>query len=1348
MAVLTIHHYLDIINSFVNNITSSYNSYYLYFGKQHAWLDGSGNETTVATTAAASISQHESQLYKDMAFGKLLQPQNVAFMIPRINWTSGDVYDFYDQDDGDLYNKNFYVMTNNYEVYKCIDNNYGAKSVVKPSLKSTSGTFGTSDGYIWKYMYTLDTAANAAFTTISYIPVNVDADVTENAVGGTIDTIRMTNRGNSYHTFYSGYLISTINDYNVVIDRGASPINGYYTGSSIYLKSGFGSGQIRKIKTYDGTNRIVTVDSPFEVYTTMQLKDISGTFNSGATLTQNVDVISYLYKQGIFHVGDNVIQSDSGANGTIIVSNDLQIKVVRNSGGTTFNILNPYPIVDTQQAGTLKAGNIRVSPFTALAISSNTGAFTVGEKIYQSNGTSNTANGFVFSATSSKILLTNTAGSWVSTYQTKGITSNSNAVITAVTSDNTGNTYVFANTGTSFVSEYAVGSYIRFGADANNNVRRVVTVNSSVISVDVPFNNSAISNVHYSIPYALRPDSISITSGNGYISNTNLNGSIIAFSNQSILGLSYITGEKITMVDISNTSQTVTGIVSFANNTNMVVSDIVGSGFVGGVTNTSIDLGYSSIAGSFTVGDIVADSSTGGVGTIGQLVTVSGITHMIVNNISGTFTVGDTLQKQGATNVTGSISSVYSTNFYIKGSSSLQRAHIDSVLSYPNITIKTQLGQFLPGQLVFARNSTTLNQEGTANLISYFPSLNEGTEYVISPTVTIDGDGIGAVAYAVVNNSIDVFYTGSNGSFNIGESITNLTGGATGIIYAANSTAIGVTPTQSEFRVSDYIVNRTGVSAIISGIGKVISGVSAEIYFSDITGTFIVGDIITESTTGAVGTVATVTDSYMLLKFNIGLFNPTNVFVNNKGTQATINKVVVSPHNIDSIKIVNAGSGYTSANIGVVANSNYGTGAIAKAIISPVAGHGGDTKAELGARYAGISINIDTGSNESYRFPITGSYRKVGILENPLFDDVTINLASNSFDRVKLQLSGTLSGSFETGEVVYQTNTHSAGLVVYSNSSFIELKNIKMPRGEFAFRSSYANGSVANDNIIGLSSRVVANVYQANISLFQAGIDKNQDGYVDIISETTSGANGRITYVISNTQLVLTGVSGKFTNSDVVSDSTTNSYANVISIFTSNGTIDSTATFGDRFNQLIRVPFTTASNPFFTNFEYIKQNGTLATGRVVDSSHNIDLVISNKTGTILTGDTVNNSINEARGRVIFANSTYLRLSEVSGTFSSGDSIVTTTASGTANVTSALSVVIMDDVSNGNRFSAGPLAGDYIGQTSGAICKNIINNTIVYPDLMIILLFSNHGHNLCLEYHLALLLQLEVVHLYI
>jgi len=42
---------------------------------------------------------------------------------------------------------------------------------------------------------------------------------------------------------------------------------------------------------------------------------------------------------------------------------------------------------------------------------------------------------------------------------------------------------------------------------------------------------------------------------------------------------------------------------------------------------------------------------------------------------------------------------------------------------------------------------------------------------------------------------------------------------------------------------------------------------------------------------------------------------------------------------------------------------------------------------------------------------------------------------------------------------------------------------------------------------------------------------------------------------------------------------------------------------------------------------------------------------------------------------------------------------------------------MDDVSNGNRFSAGPLAGDYIGQTSGAICKNIINNTIVYPDLM-------------------------------
>lgn len=64
----------------------------------------------------------------------------------------------------------FYCVTSDYHVYKCLDNNGGSVSTVKP-FSITHKLIELSDGYIWKYMYTIPIASRNKFMTLSDIPV-------------------------------------------------------------------------------------------------------------------------------------------------------------------------------------------------------------------------------------------------------------------------------------------------------------------------------------------------------------------------------------------------------------------------------------------------------------------------------------------------------------------------------------------------------------------------------------------------------------------------------------------------------------------------------------------------------------------------------------------------------------------------------------------------------------------------------------------------------------------------------------------------------------------------------------------------------------------------------------------------------------------------------------------------------------------------------------------------------------------------------------------------------------------------------------------------------------------------
>ena len=157
MAVLTIKHYNDIIDSFIQNVGDSSKSYYVWIGHANPWPDDNN-----PPEANGSVDEYELTTYDHIVYGKKITSSDVSFMVPRYDWANNTAYSRYDQNDGDLYSKIFYVRTSEGNVYKCIDNNSG-NSTVQPSLTSTSGTFKTGDGYVWKYLYTIETNANTKF---------------------------------------------------------------------------------------------------------------------------------------------------------------------------------------------------------------------------------------------------------------------------------------------------------------------------------------------------------------------------------------------------------------------------------------------------------------------------------------------------------------------------------------------------------------------------------------------------------------------------------------------------------------------------------------------------------------------------------------------------------------------------------------------------------------------------------------------------------------------------------------------------------------------------------------------------------------------------------------------------------------------------------------------------------------------------------------------------------------------------------------------------------------------------------------------------------------------------------
>ena len=484
--VLTKKFEVDISQQFIDDVKQANNTYFIFTAKSTPWSDD--NNPPLANTAQNSYDQ---SVYENILYGKRITENDVSLLIRRVDWANNTSYAEYNKDDENLYDKNFYVYNpNNKAVYKVIEAGSG-NSVVIPSIISTNN-FKTSDGYLWKYMFTVQESSMKKFGSNTYIPVNSNSTIENSAIPGSIESIKVIDGGEGWLAYHTGTIQNIVNNSVITISANASSFSDFYVGSTIYLKSGLGSGQIRDIIDYDGASKRIVVNPAMDININLILSNISGQFFVGDTVTQNLIALSIISQSGYIQPGDTINQLN-GATGRIVTANTSYLKVI---------------------------------PLSSLE-------FQINTPIDGGRG------------------------------QTTG---NSTVTVAA------GNTTITAAANALFSTFYTVGDYIKLGNTTVWEIQRISSIaNNTSLTVSSPFTSAFTTKNHFKMASGATVASITNLTTSGTVKFVDVSSVELDIANS--VG-NFDLGEVVTQANTTSN-----GIISFANSSKLIITNITGPGF-------------------------------------------------------------------------------------------------------------------------------------------------------------------------------------------------------------------------------------------------------------------------------------------------------------------------------------------------------------------------------------------------------------------------------------------------------------------------------------------------------------------------------------------------------------------------------------------------------------------------------------------------------------------------------------------------------------------------------------------------------------------------------------------------
>ena len=219
---------------FVESVSEQANSlYYVWAGRHVAWPDDINPPTP-------TDSQEDTyyQIYRDMMFGKKVNATDIKHMVDNNTWTSGTVYNQYENTAAAL--TNYFVVVSEsggYSVFKCLFNNKGGASISPPTKDATTADddvyITTADKYQWVLMYFIPTAQYNKFATSSKVPIIANNAVEANAVSGAIDVIKVNTGGSRYFSVASGVVKTANVSSNTLIHELESLVSANVTPTSV-----------------------------------------------------------------------------------------------------------------------------------------------------------------------------------------------------------------------------------------------------------------------------------------------------------------------------------------------------------------------------------------------------------------------------------------------------------------------------------------------------------------------------------------------------------------------------------------------------------------------------------------------------------------------------------------------------------------------------------------------------------------------------------------------------------------------------------------------------------------------------------------------------------------------------------------------------------------------------------------------------------------------------------------------------------------------------------------------------------------------------------------------------------
>ena len=350
--------------------------YYLGIGRPQAFAtqtrgdlrtENQGTDSAAITPADSIIEEFNT--FDDLLAVKKLSSSDVSFVIPRRNWVTSTVYDYYRHDYGNritgttsiqtansgattLFDATFYALTTARNVYKCLDNNNNAASTTEPTGTSTS-VLTTADGYKWKYMYTLSATQQANFLSTDFMAVETNSTISSAATDGAINIVK-------------------------IKSAGTGGTNGTYTGIAI---RGDGSGGTVSVVVSGGSVTSVTITNAGTGYTIAYIRN-ADIVTAGATGLTGAEIDVIIPPKGghgfdaVKQLGGFFVMLNASLEGT--ESTNTGDFTAENDFRRIILIRNPFSGGSAASATTLRA-----TKAVRFAASPAPGTFTTDEEINQ-----------------------------------------------------------------------------------------------------------------------------------------------------------------------------------------------------------------------------------------------------------------------------------------------------------------------------------------------------------------------------------------------------------------------------------------------------------------------------------------------------------------------------------------------------------------------------------------------------------------------------------------------------------------------------------------------------------------------------------------------------------------------------------------------------------------------------------------------------------------------------------------------------------------------------------------------------------------------------------------------------